>query len=95
MKKIKEFKSAVILSCSHNDPPYIKGYGDKSQHKEDIASFKLPFGKEKDGVKGDIGIIIVVEMLLTGFDAPIEQVMYLDRLIVAHNLLQAIGAALA
>jgi type I restriction enzyme R subunit len=30
-------------------------------------------------------------MLLTGFDAPIEQVMYLDRVIVAHNLLQAIA----
>jgi len=30
-------------------------------------------------------------MLLTGFDAPIEQVMYLDRMIVAHNLLQAIA----
>ncbi len=30
-------------------------------------------------------------MLLTGFDAPVEQVMYLDRVIVAHNLLQAIA----
>jgi type I restriction enzyme R subunit len=30
-------------------------------------------------------------MLLTGFDAPVEQVMYLDKVIVAHNLLQAIA----
>jgi len=30
-------------------------------------------------------------MLLTGFDAPIEQVMYLDKVIVAHGLLQAIA----
>jgi type I restriction enzyme, R subunit len=30
-------------------------------------------------------------MLLTGFDAPVEQVMYLDRKIVAHDLLQAIA----
>lgn len=30
-------------------------------------------------------------MLLTGFDAPIEQVMYLDQVVVAHNLLQAIA----
>src|SRR5260370_33650658 len=30
-------------------------------------------------------------MLLTGFDAPIEQVMYLDKIIVAHGLLQAIA----
>jgi type I restriction enzyme, R subunit len=30
-------------------------------------------------------------MLLTGFDAPVEQVMYLDRVIIAHGLLQAIA----
>jgi type I restriction enzyme, R subunit len=30
-------------------------------------------------------------MLLTGFDAPLEQVMYLDRVITDHNLLQAIA----
>ena len=30
-------------------------------------------------------------MLITGFDAPVEQVMYLDKIIVAHGLLQAIA----
>src|SRR5205823_4352972 len=30
-------------------------------------------------------------MLLTGFDAPVEQVMYLDKIIIAHGLLQAIA----
>jgi type I restriction enzyme, R subunit len=30
-------------------------------------------------------------MLLTGFDAPVEQVMYLDKVIREHNLLQAIA----
>ena len=30
-------------------------------------------------------------MLLTGFDAPVEQVMYLDKIVVAHGLLQAIA----
>jgi type I restriction enzyme R subunit len=38
-----------------------------------------------------VGIIIVQSMLLTGFDAPVEQVMYLDDLIREHNLLQAIA----
>jgi type I restriction enzyme R subunit len=32
-----------------------------------------------------------MNMLLTGFDAPVEQVMYLDRKVVAHDLLQAIA----
>ncbi|MCK4259835.1 MAG: hypothetical protein KAX49_12700 [Halanaerobiales bacterium] len=30
-------------------------------------------------------------MLLTGFDAPVEQVLYLDRVITGHNLLQTIA----
>src|SRR5207244_2971067 len=54
-------------------------------------SFKLPFDAEEEGVKGDVGIVIVNNMLLTGFDAPVEQVMYLDKVIVAHGLLQAIA----
>ena len=38
-----------------------------------------------------MGILIVNNMLLTGFDAPVEQVMYLDKVVIAHNLLQAIA----
>ena len=51
----------------------------------------MAFGSEEEGVNGDMGILIVNNMLLTGFDAPVEQVMYLDKVIVAHNLLQAIA----
>ncbi|MCH7760993.1 hypothetical protein IIA15_06275, partial [candidate division TA06 bacterium] len=36
-------------------------------------------------------ILIVTDMLLTGFDAPIEQVMYLDKPLRDHRLLQAIS----
>jgi len=91
IEKLKDFETAVILSAGHNDPPHIKEYSDYNKHVSQIKSFKTPFGKEKDGTIGNTGIIIVVEMLLTGFDAPIEQVLYLDRMIVAHNLLQAIA----
>ena len=35
--------------------------------------------------------LIVCDMLLTGFDAPIEQVMYLDAPLREHTLLQAIA----
>jgi type I restriction enzyme R subunit len=51
----------------------------------------MSFEGEDKGVTGDIGILIVNNMLITGFDAPVEQVMYLDKVIVAHNLLQAIA----
>jgi type I restriction enzyme R subunit len=36
-------------------------------------------------------ILIVTDMLLTGFDAPILQVMYLDKPLKEHRLLQAVA----
>lgn len=48
-------------------------------------------GKAPAYTGGEVGIIIVNNMLLTGFDAPVEQVLYLDKVIVAHGLLQAIA----
>ncbi len=41
--------------------------------------------------EGDPEILVVVDMLLTGFDAPVEQVLYLDRALRDHGLLQAIA----
>ncbi|MFI8179240.1 type I restriction endonuclease subunit R [Actinacidiphila glaucinigra] len=38
-----------------------------------------------------LGFLVVTNMLLTGFDAPIEQVMYLDRPMFGAGLLQAIA----
>jgi type I restriction enzyme R subunit len=38
-----------------------------------------------------LSILIVCDMLITGFDAPIEQVMYLDSPLKEHTLLQAIA----
>ena len=40
---------------------------------------------------GEPEILVVVDMLLTGFDAPVEQVLYLDRTLREHGLLQAIA----
>ena len=52
----------------------------------------MPFDAvDENGITGDVGIIVVQSMLFTGFDAPIEQVMYLDTVIKNHNLLQAIA----
>jgi type I restriction enzyme R subunit len=91
LARLKNLKTDVVISGNHNDLPHIKEYTDSSRHARTIKSFKLPFDKEDEGVSGEIGIVIVNNMLLTGFDAPIEQVMYLDKVIIAHNLLQAIA----
>jgi type I restriction enzyme R subunit len=91
LDRLRKLKTDVIISGSHNDELHLKAYTDGSKHKASIKSFKLPFDAEDEGVSGDIGIVIVNNMLLTGFDAPVEQVMYLDKIIVAHGLLQAIA----
>jgi type I restriction enzyme R subunit len=91
LARLRKLRSDVIISGSHNDELHLKPYTDGSKHKTSIKSFKLPFDAEDEGVTGDLGIVIVNNMLLTGFDAPVEQVMYLDKIIVAHTLLQAIA----
>jgi type I restriction enzyme R subunit len=91
LKQLKAMQTDVIISGSHNDLPHLKAYSDSSGHEASIKSFKLAFGSKEDGVSGDMGILIVNNMLLTGFDAPVEQVMYLDKVVIAHNLLQAIA----
>ena len=40
---------------------------------------------------GEPELLVVVDMLLTGFDAPVEQVLYLDKPLREHGLLQAIA----
>jgi type I restriction enzyme R subunit len=57
---------------------------------------KLPSDKPEDQNKEEqrwrrAEIIIVCDMLLTGFDAPIVQTMYLDKGLKNHTLLQAIA----
>ena len=42
-------------------------------------------------VDGSVDIIIVKDKLLTGFDAPIAKVLYVDKPMKEHNLLQAIA----
>ena len=91
VEQLKKFQTDVVISRDNNDLPDLKKYSDQSKHERSIKSFKMAFGGEDEGVTGDMGILIVNEMLITGFDAPREQVMYLDRVITKHNLLQAIA----
>ena len=61
----------------------MERYGDeKSYNRSIVASFKD---------REDPEILIVVDKLLTGFDAPKNAVLYLDKPLKAHGLLQAIA----
>lgn len=61
------------------------------------TEFKLPYGDESENKPDEnarvnnIGLIIVSDMLLTGWDAPIVSTLYLDKPLKEHTLLQAIA----
>jgi len=89
LDKLKAPQSAVIISGDHNDDKRYWEYTDTNNHKNQIDDFKKPLGVAEG--QSDLSILIVKDMLLTGFDAPVAQVMYLDRKLSDHTLLQAIA----
>lgn len=82
-------ESAVIISGDHNDEQRYHQHTDGTKQKKHIENFKKPLGFGEG--QSNLSFLIVKDMLLTGFDAPIAQVMYLDRKLTDHNLLQAIA----
>ncbi|MHB1316374.1 MAG: type I restriction endonuclease subunit R [Minisyncoccota bacterium] len=92
-------RTAVIISDEHED-------GDEENlHKKEVVGYLEGVRKnhssvdkyEKDVIDSfkhnddGIEIIIVVDKLLTGFDAPRNTVLYLAKDLRDHNLLQAIA----
>ena len=71
-----------IITAAHNDGPEFNAARELDQQQV-ISSFVDPGGTPE--------ILVVVDMLLTGFDAPVEQALYLDRAIREHGLLQAVA----
>lgn len=88
---IEHLDFAVVISGSHNDDPAWKEWTDKSKQDARIERFKKPLFHEDPAKRDGLAFLIVKSMLLTGFDAPIEQALYLDRSIRDHDLLQAIA----
>lgn len=76
--------SKVVISTTANDTfEFKQKWGvDKSQQERIVDEFNDPIS--------DLQFLIVTAKLLTGFDAPILQTMYLDKSIKDHTLLQAI-----
>jgi len=76
--------SRVVISTSANDEfEFKQKWGiDKSEQERITDEFNDPLS--------ELQFIIVTAKLLTGFDAPILQTMYLDKSLKDHTLLQAI-----
>ena len=88
----KEY-SEVVMTFTRTDPQEIQDYQKElttryhGKEIEDILKQIIDNYKEQDYPK----ILIVTDMLLTGFDVPILQTMYLDKPLKEHRLLQAIA----
>ncbi|MFN8501937.1 type I restriction endonuclease subunit R [Kouleothrix sp.] len=79
---LPEAASAVVMTVNSGESEYQEYSRRKDEEEQLLDRFRDP----KDPLK----ILIVTSKLLTGFDAPILQAMYLDKLLKEHTLLQAI-----
>jgi type I restriction enzyme R subunit len=90
IKRISFLKAACVISGQQtNELPEITRERKYAKKVKAIESFKQKFDYSKENT--GIAILIVCDMLLTGFDAPVEQIMYIVKRLKEHNLLQAIA----
>ncbi|SDZ84350.1 type I restriction enzyme, R subunit [Haloplanus vescus] len=73
----------VLYTPTNDDPDLIEQFHTDSEERDQI----IKEFKQDENPK----LLVVHNMLLTGFDAPILKTMYLDRNLKNHNLMQAIA----
>ena len=72
-----------IITTTSGDGPEFRIRPGNIDQEQITSAFVDPNGEPE--------VLVVVDMLLTGFDAPVEQALYLDRALKEHGLLQAIA----
>ena len=83
----KDVVKMIITPSNKDSEEMQKAIGTKSDKKE----LEIRFKNEQDNPDEKFKIAIVVDMWLTGFDVPRLGVMYIDKPMKAHNLMQAIA----
>lgn len=93
MQRLAFLKTAVVISSDGtNEAAFITQARKQAAQMNAVDNFCRSFDlKDPDKANTGIAFLIVCDMLLTGFDAPIEQVMYIDKKLREHTLLQAIA----
>ena len=82
-KILGEHASTIVMDTNNDkEDRYKEWRRDRDEEARVLDHFKDP--------KDPLQIVIVTSKLLTGFDAPVLQVMYLDKPMKDHTLLQAI-----
>jgi type I restriction enzyme R subunit len=83
-KHLPSEASEIVMTVGQGDP--VEWHEKYKRRREDEERLLDRFRDQRDPLK----ILILTAKLLTGFDAPVLQAMYLDKPIKEHNLLQAI-----
>jgi type I restriction enzyme, R subunit len=93
IRRIAFLKAVVVVSSdATNELAVITEARKEARRWNAVENFCKPFDlDDPDKDLTGIAFLIVCDMLLTGFDAPVEQVMYIDKRLKEHNLLQAIA----
>jgi type I restriction enzyme R subunit len=98
IKQIEFIKAATIVTQQdNNEEAFISAARKRAKEFNAVDNFKKDFDYTTDEngnyLKPETGyaFLCVCDRLLTGFDAPIAQAMYLDKNIREHDLLQAIA----
>lgn len=74
----------VVMTAASSDGPEIaKHHTTKEERRKLAERIKNP--------DDELGIVIVRDMWLTGFDAPVLNTLYIDKPMKGHNLMQAIA----
>jgi len=93
INRVKFLKAAVVISSDGtNEAAWVTEARKQARAWNAVENFCKSFDfDDPDKVYTGIAFLVVCDMLMTGFDAPIEQVMYIDKRIREHTLLQAIA----
>ncbi len=93
LQQLRFLKTAVVVSSDGtNEAACLTEVRKQARRMNAVENFCRSFDLEDpDRENTGIAFLIVCDMLLTGFDAPIEQVMYIDKKLREHTLLQAIA----
>ena len=93
LRRLAFLKTAVVISSDGtNEAAFITHARKEAARLNAVDNFCKGFDlDDPEAANTGIAFLIVCDMLLTGFDAPIEQVMYIDKKLREHTLLQAIA----
>jgi type I restriction enzyme R subunit len=87
---LRRLDVSVVISDTQNQLPMLDRWTNEAGHRATYEALAKPLGTNEPE-ESPLAIVCVKNMLLTGFDEPRLQALYLDRPIRGADLFQAVG----